>query len=142
MRLALRSVACRMVALAVALALGLGGPLTSVAGAQQPSQPMQPPGQSAQQPDLFKETLKASESEQASKAYDIGAGVVNAVAIPGKVVLCTIGGIVSAGLLIVTFGTGYKAAAGVVREGCGGKWIVTGDDLRPERQDASLPSYR
>lgn len=135
MSLALRSLGVRLVALAVAFALGLGGPLIPVAGAQQPSQP-------AQQPDLFKEALKASEPEEASMAYDIGAGVVNVVAIPGKAALCAMGGIVSAGLLIVTFGTAYRAAAGVVREGCGGKWIVTGDDLRPDRQDTSLDVYR
>ena len=35
-------------------------------------------------------------------------------------------------LLAATFGTAYRAASGAVHEGCGGKWTVTGDDLRPE----------
>ena len=35
-------------------------------------------------------------------------------------------------LLAATLGTAYRAASGAVHEGCGGKWTVTGDDLRPE----------
>jgi hypothetical protein len=37
---------------------------------------------------------------------------------------------VGVALLLVTLGSGYKAAVAFGREGCGGKWAVTGEDLR------------
>ena len=64
--------------------------------------------------------------------YDIGAIAANAFYVPGKVVLCVIGAAFGTGILAVTAGSGYGGAAGFVREGCGGKWIVTGEDVRRE----------
>jgi len=46
-------------------------------------------------------------------------------------VTCAAGAFVGVALLVVSLGSGYKAAAAIADEGCGGKWVVKGDDLRP-----------
>ena len=117
----------RVVAAAVALCVSLAGPLAPHAAGQQPSQPAAPT-----QPELFREQLKAPPvSEENAGAYAAGAVAVNIFLVPGRAITCGLGGLAAGGLLFLTFGTAYRAASAVVHEGCGGKWIVTGDDLRP-----------
>jgi hypothetical protein len=86
------------------------------------------------QPDLFQETLKGQQraSERKQALYEVGAVVTNVFLIPGRAVTCALGTGLGVLLLAVTLGTGYKTAAGAFDEGCGGKWVVTGDDLKPE----------
>jgi hypothetical protein len=120
---------------ALLTALLLAGPLAPIAGAQQPAQPTTP--------ELFRETLKAEQESDASRgAYDAGAVAVNVFLVPGRAITCVMGGVVGIVALAVTFGTGYRAASAAVHEGCGGKWIVTGDDLRPDaRHSRAMESY-
>ena len=124
----------RMVSTLLA-ALLLAGPLTPLAGAQQPTQPPAP--------DLFQETLKAErESERSRGSYDAGAVAVNVFLVPGRAITCVLGSVVGLVALAVTLGTGYRAASAAVHEGCGGKWVVTGDDLRPDaRNRTGTESY-
>ena len=51
---------------------------------------------------------------------------------PGRAITCVLGGAVGLAVLGGTLGTGYRPASAAVHEGCGGKWLVSGDDLRPE----------
>jgi hypothetical protein len=120
---------------ALLAAMLLAGPLTPLAGAQQPTQPPTP--------DLFQETLKAErESERSRGAYDAGAVAVNVFLVPGRAITCVLGGVVGIVALAATLGTGYRAASAAVHEGCGGKWVVTGDDLRPDaRNRTGMESY-
>jgi hypothetical protein len=114
----------RVVSALLVMAL-LGGPLASLAGAQQPAQPPAP--------DLFQESLKAERSTgQQSSAYDAGAIVTNVFLVPGRAITCGLGGLVGVGVLALTLGTAYKAASAVWHEGCGGRWTVTGEDIRPD----------
>ena len=107
-------------------ALLLAGPLAPIAGAQQPA-PTQPA------PDLFQESIKAQEDAERSRgAYNAGAVAVNVFLVPGRAITCVLGGAVGVVALAATFGTGYRFASAAVHEGCGGKWLVTGDDLRPD----------
>lgn len=124
----------RMVS-ALLAALLLAGPLTPLAGAQQPTQPPAP--------DLFQETLKAErESERSRGSYDAGAVAVNVFLVPGRAITCLLGSVVGIVALAATLGTGYRAASAAVHEGCGGKWMVTGDDLRPDaRSSIGTESY-
>jgi hypothetical protein len=134
--------AIRILTAVLVLSLIMTGPLAPAALAQQPAQPAQPtppPAPPVQlqpaQPDLFQETLKAERAaERGQAAYDAGAVVVNTFLVPGRTITCVLGGAVGIVVLAVTFGSGYKAAADVANEGCGGKWVVTGDDLRPDPQ--------
>lgn len=127
-------------------------PDPTVAQAQQPAPlqpvPMQPvplPPPSAvapsapataqpMQPDLFQETLKAETRGSGARQalYEAGAVVTNIFLIPGRAITCALGATLGVAVLAVTFGTQYKTAAGAFDEGCGGKWVVTGDDLKPE----------
>jgi hypothetical protein len=121
---------------AVLAAVLLAGPLAPVAGAQQPAQPPAP--------DLFQETLKAQRDEDRSRGtYDAGAVAVNVFLVPGRAITCVLGGAVGVVLLAATLGTGYRAASAAMHEGCGGKWVVTGDDLRPDARTrvGAMESY-
>ena len=103
----------------------LTGPLAPLAGAQQPTQPPAP--------DLFQETLKAQRDEERTRGtYNTAAGVVNVFLVPGRAITCAVGGAVGVALLALTFGTAYRAASDAWHEGCGGRWTVTGEDLRPD----------
>ena len=115
-------------------ALLLAGPLAPIVGAQQPSQPA---------PDLFQESLRAQqEAERSRGASDAGAVAVNVFLVPGRAITCVLGGAVGVAALLATFGTGYRFASYAVHEGCGGKWIVTGDDLRPDSESGAwMESY-
>ncbi len=129
------TVGARVVALSLAMSL-LAGPLAPFASAQHPAQP-QP------QPDVFKETMKGPDGPSVSPVtrgedvtfnetfYDVTAGVMTAFLIPGRAITCVTGGVVSAIVMVLTLGTAYRAATGVISEGCGGKWIVHGEDLQP-----------
>jgi hypothetical protein len=120
---------------ALLAALFLAGPLAPMAGAQQPTPPPAP--------DLFQEQLRAEqEAERSQGAYDAGAVAVNVFLVPGRAITCVLGGAVGVVALLTTFGTGYRFASAAVHEGCGGKWLVTGDDLRPEtRTGVGMESY-
>ena len=118
----------RILAVVVSLAMLLSGPLAPLATAQQPA-PTEPaptqPAPSQPMPD-------ASSRESGSVAYNIGAAAANVVHVPGKAALCFLGTAAGVFVLLVSVGSAPKTAAGFANEGCGGKWILTGDDLRPD----------
>jgi hypothetical protein len=119
--------AMRLMTLTLILSLTVGGPLAP-ALAQQPAQPAP-----TVQPDLFQERMKATRVTDGHEgAYNVGAGIVNAFLVPGRAITCVAGGVVGIAVLLLTLGTGYRAAAAAGEEGCGGKWIVTGEDLWPD----------
>jgi hypothetical protein len=131
----------RILAVAVSLLMLMTGPLAPIAFAQQPPPPAQPepaPAQPepaaqlpAQQPLPQPEPVSSSRGSD-SAAYNVGAGIANVFYIPGKCVLCAAG--VASGVLIMLFtiGSAPRPAAYFAREGCGGRWYLVGDDLRPE----------
>jgi hypothetical protein len=147
------SVTFRATTLSLILTVLVGGPLAPFARAQQPETPATPapaapapaaPVPAPPAPELFQESIKASQSDMTqtvtpdryNPAYDAGAVLADVFYIPGKAVLCAIGFSVGITLLAITVGSGYRAATAIGREGCGGKWVLTGKDLRP----AELPS--
>lgn len=118
--------------LSIALAVGvlLTGPLSPVAWAQQP-----------QQPTLYEEAIKAAEAKKPGAVHQVGAVVVNVVHIPGKVALCALGTGVGLLALVLTLGSGYRTAAWMAEEGCGGTWVVTAQDLKGERHEEPARMY-
>jgi len=125
-----RTSVVRFLTLVVVASFALAGPLAPLAHAQQPAQPAQP---SQPAPDLFQETLKAQRtSDRAQGFYNAEAVVVNVFLIPGRAITCGAGIVVGLAMLVGTLGSGYRSASAVTHEGCGGKWVVTGDDLRPD----------
>ncbi|PYN85033.1 MAG: hypothetical protein DMD87_25155 [Candidatus Rokuibacteriota bacterium] len=125
----------RVLAVVVALAMLATGPLAPLATAQQPAQTPPPPAPPMPQPAAPPQDLPEQESHLAEyTAYNVGAGIANVFYIPGKVLLCGLGGGVGIFILFISLGSAPKPAAYFAREGCGGKWILTGDDLRPDSE--------
>src|SRR5262245_28632976 len=129
-------IAARILTVVVALAVLATGPLAPLAAAQQPAQtppppqPMPEPVTPPPPPDVPEQESRLGESA----AYNVGAGIANVFYIPGKGLLCGIGGAVGIFILFISLGSAPKPAAYFAREGCGGKWILTGDDLRPDSE--------
>jgi hypothetical protein len=57
------------------------------------------------------------------------AGFLNVVYIPGKAIICTAGVLTSTVLMLLTFGSSYRAARGVFLEGCSAPWVLTADHV-------------
>jgi hypothetical protein len=105
-----------LIALSTALQLTAGPILGSVAAQEttrMPSEPGEP----------------VSPPPSASAGAMAGAVAVNIFRVPGKAMLCGLGTIVASGLMLMTFGTQYRDAGLVFREGCGGKWVIGPADL-------------
>ncbi len=99
-----------------------------------PARLMPAPAVQPAQPDLFQEQLKSQQqaADRKQALYETGAVVTNVFLIPGRAITCALGAGVGVVVLALTFGTGYKTAASAFDEGCGGKWAVNGDDLKPD----------
>jgi hypothetical protein len=123
----------RILAVVVALAILATGPLAPLAVAQQPAPTTPPPAAQPAMPPPPPDIPEQESHLAESAAYNVGAGIANVFYIPGKGLLCGLGGAVGIFILIVSIGSQPKTAAYFAREGCGGKWILTGDDLRPDR---------
>jgi|SRR4029453_11660201 hypothetical protein len=123
----------RILAVVVALAILATGPLAPLAVAQQPAPTTPPPAAQPAMPPPPPDIPEQESHLAESAAYNVGAGIANVFYIPGKGLLCGLGGAVGIFILIISIGSQPKPAAYFAREGCGGKWILTGDDLRPDR---------
>ena len=103
-------------AILVAL-LALAGPLAPLGAMAQMAPPSPPMPAQAPAP------------REPSTGAKVGAGFLNVVYVPGKVILCSAGTVVSAGFMLATFGSAYRAAVAIFNEGCGGSWALTGYDV-------------
>jgi hypothetical protein len=121
----------RMLAVMVSLVTLVTGPLAPLASAQQPTTSPPPPPVTTQMPPIT-EVPPQRYDESQSAAYDVGAGIANVFYVPGKGFLCFLGGAVGIFVMIVSVGSQPKTAAYFAREGCGGKWLLTGEDIRPD----------
>jgi len=106
----------RLVAVVAVLGVALG-PLAHPLAAQAPAPP--PPPATSNAP------IAASPTPGATAA----AVAINIFRIPGKTLLCGIGTLAAGTLMVLTFGSQYRGAGAVFREGCGGKWVIDENDL-------------
>jgi hypothetical protein len=74
---------------------------------------------------------------QPTQGDRVGARFLNVVYVPGKAILCGVGALASAGLMLLTFGSAYHGAVAVFDEGCGGKWTLTPYDVAEKRAPES-----
>ena len=131
----------RLLAVVVSTLVFVTGPLAPLAAAQQPP-PAQPepsttplPPQRMPEPTttpLPPERMPEPSGSGSRAAYNVGAVFANVFYIPGKCVLCVAGVGVGVFVLLITIGSQPRPAAYFAREGCGGRWILRGDDIRPE----------
>jgi hypothetical protein len=107
---------------AALLAAGPLGPIAAVAQttATAPLQPMQ-----SMQPEAVDESVTRPPGVGAK----IGAGVLNVVYVPGKVITCSAGTLVAGALMLATFGTAYREATSFFNEGCRGAWLLTAEQV-------------
>jgi hypothetical protein len=118
----------KLVSVILMVGLALSGPLAPLAWAQEKTEGQMAPAQ------------------KDDGVWAFGAGVVNTVHVPGKAILCGLGGLSGVAVLLLTFGSQYEATARVWEEGCAGRWTVTAADLKPAPADEDFvmlrPDYR
>ncbi len=118
----------KLVSAILVLGLALSGPLAPLAWAQEKSEGQMAP------------------AKRDDGAWEFAAGVTNTIAVPGRAFLCGLGALSGVAVLLITFGSGTEAAAGIWQEGCAGKWTVTAADLKPKSDESAYiteqPDYR
>ena len=133
----------RVVTVVMVMALAACGPPVRLVAALPPV-PTEPPSPvaeppAAEPPSPALRTRPAPEEREARRAhrrgldvYDVGAVVMTVAGAPLKGVVCAVGGVLGAALFVATLGSADRASAAVVRESCAQRWIVRGDDIRPD----------
>ena len=53
--------------------------------------------------------------------------------VPGKAIICGVSGVLWVATMALTFGALYQEAADFVKGGCGGQWVLTGEDIKPAK---------
>ncbi len=53
--------------------------------------------------------------------------------VPGKAIVCGMSGVLWVATMALTFGALYQEAADFVKGGCGGRWVLTGEDFKSAR---------
>jgi hypothetical protein len=120
----------RSIAACLALVL-VAGPLSTLASAQQAPPPPSPQVQTSTSPPAPAE-IRHERRVRRTDGYDVGAGVMTVLKVPFNVVLCGLGVVAGSVLFAATLGSAHRATAAVFEEGCGGPWVVRGDDIRPD----------
>jgi hypothetical protein len=147
---------------AALLSMGPLAPVMTLAQAQQmqPVQPMQQlppagpveppvtsqvPGQEPRPVNPSESMLMPSSDPVTSNEPTAGdataAGIMNVVYVPGKAIICTAGVLTSTVLLLLTFGSAYRAARGVFLEGCSAPWALTADHVSGKIPGPGDPGY-
>ena len=80
-------------------------------------------------------------SNEPTPADATAAGIMNVVYVPGKAIICTAGVITSTVLMLLTFGSAYRAARGVFQEGCSSPWALTADHVSGKIPGPGDPGY-
>jgi hypothetical protein len=78
--------------------------------------------------------MPADPSGEPTDGDRAGAAVLNIVYVPGKAIACGAGTLASTMVMLLTFGSGYRAAVSVFKEGCHGDWYLT-----PEHVSGKIP---
>jgi len=152
----------RWISAALVAALLAGGPLAPMAafaqapqtGQTQQVQPFGPvdPPITSQKPgeervptnpreSLMLPSVEPMVTREPSTGDAVGAGFLNVVYIPGKVIVCTAGVVTSTLLMLATFGSAYSAARDVFLEGCAAPWALTGAYVSGKIPGPGDPGY-
>ncbi|HEU4439648.1 MAG TPA: hypothetical protein VFT36_10385 [Methylomirabilota bacterium] len=51
--------------------------------------------------------------------------------VPGKAIVCGLSGLGYVIAMTLTFGFLYQESTDFVKGGCGGQWVLTGEDIKP-----------
>ena len=132
----------RWISVALVAAVFTTGPLAPMAAFAQAPPPApsveppitsQKPGQERVPTDPVETMMMPTDEPITSKEPTEGdaaaAGVLNVVYVPGKAIICTAGVLTATLLMLLTFGSAYRAAHGVYLEGCSAPWALTADHV-------------
>jgi len=126
---------------ALVAALFVSGPLAPMAAFAQAPQT----GQERVPVDPVEKMLMPSVEPITSKDPTDGdataAGFMNVVYVPGKAIVCTAGVLTSTLVMLLTFGSAYRAARGVFLEGCSPPWVLTADHVSGKIPGPGDPGY-
>ena len=126
---------------ALVAALFVSGPLAPMAVFAQAPQT----GQERVPVDPVEKMLMPSVEPVTSKDPTDGdataAGFLNVVYVPGKAIICTAGVLTSTLVMLLTFGSAYRAARGVFLEGCSAPWALTADHVSGKIPGPGDPGY-
>jgi hypothetical protein len=117
----------KVLSVALAVSMALTGPVAVMAQSKEPEAAPKAPAETAA-------AQKSDTSSPEDAAYKVGAGVATVINVPMRTGLCALGAAGGLVTLIVTFGSGYRFAARVVEEGCGGPWIITPEHLKGTKE--------
>ena len=70
-------------------------------------------------------------NEPPSAGANAAAAVGDIFYVPGKAIVCGVSGALYVATMALTFGALYQEATDFVKGGCGGKWVLTGEDIKP-----------
>ncbi|HEY9504480.1 MAG TPA: hypothetical protein VIQ27_00800 [Gemmatimonadales bacterium] len=81
---------------------------------------------------LIATTAPASwaDTEPVTPGKDAAAAVSDVFYVPGKAIVCGVSGVLWIGAMAITFGTLYQESNDFVKGACGGKWVLTGEDIK------------
>jgi len=138
------------ISVTLAAALFVTGPLAPMAAFAQTqrteqTQQGQTPGQERLPVDPVEKMLMPSVEPITSKdptdGDAVAAGFMNVVYVPGKAIICTAGVVTSTLVMLLTFGSAYRAARGVFLEGCSSPWALTAEHVSGKIPGPGDPGY-
>ena len=126
---------------ALVAALFVSGPLAPMAALAQAPQPGQErvPVDPVEQ--MLMPTVEPITGKDPTAGDAVAAGFMNVVYVPGKAIICTAGVLTSTALMLLTFGSAYRAARGVFLEGCSAPWALTADYVSGKIPGPGDPGY-
>jgi hypothetical protein len=68
--------------------------------------------------------------DEVTSAQTVAAGFASVVYVPCKLGFCILSGGSWLAVLLLSGGTAYNTATDVIRAGCGGDWVVHGEDIQ------------
>ncbi len=71
--------------------------------------------------------------DKPTSGQEAAAGATNVLYVPGKAIGCVASAALWVVQMAVTLGGGYKDATNFVNGGCGGKWVVRGEDIAAQQ---------
>ncbi len=75
-----------------------------------------------------------ADPEPVSPGQNAAAAVSDVFYVPGKAIVCGVSGALWIGAMAITFGTLYQESTDFVKGACGGKWVLTGKDIKDTKQ--------
>jgi hypothetical protein len=126
---------------ALVAALFVSGPLAPMAAFAQAPQTVQERVPVDPVEKMLMPSVEPITSKDPTAGDAVAAGFMNVVYVPGKVIVCTAGVLTSTVLMLLTFGSSYRAARGVFLEGCSAPWALTADYVSGKIPGPGDPGY-